>query len=70
LKLLRSLSLTTVAVLISACGAVKTTDNVFPASVNVCIESASETRFIVHWEDGRYTVENGESSEKFRSEFV
>jgi len=70
LKFIRSLSLTTVAIMLSACGAVKTTDNVFPASVNVCVESASETRFIVHWEDGSYTVETGESSEKFRSEFV
>jgi len=70
LKFIRSLLLTTVAVLLSACGAVKTTDSVFPASVNVCIESASENRFIVHWEDGSYSIEHGESSEKFRSEFV
>ncbi len=70
MKFLRSLSLTTVAILLSACGAVKTTDNVFPTSVNVCVESASETRFIVHWEDGHYSIENGESSEKFRTEFV
>lgn len=70
MKFLQSLSLTTVAILLSACGAVKTSDNVFPTSVNVCAESASEKRFIVHWEDGHYTIENGESPEEFRSTFV
>jgi subtilisin family serine protease len=43
---------------------------VFPASTNVCAEAASENRFIVHWEDGTYTVEKGESPDSFRSQFV
>jgi subtilisin family serine protease len=70
LKYFRSLSLITILIVLSACGGVKTTDNVFPATTNACISSAIENRFIVHWEDGRYTIEAGESPEKFRKEFV
>jgi subtilisin family serine protease len=58
------------AILLSACGPVKTTDTVFPASTNVCAESASQNRFIVHWEDGTYSIEKSDSPETFRSEFV
>ena len=70
MKYTNTLSIIAISVLLSACGGVKTTDNVFPASTNACAQSASVTRFIVGWEDGSYTVESGESPEKFRSEFV
>lgn len=56
--------------MLSACGGVKTTDTVFPSATDICAESASQNRFIVGWEDGTYSVEQGDSPEKFRSEFV
>ena len=66
----RTLTLIALTVVLSACGGVKTTDTVFPSATDVCAESASQKRFIVGWEDGTYTVEDGESPEQFRSEFV
>lgn len=60
----------TLLALLTGCGGVKTTDTVFPTSTDICAQSASETRFIVRWEDGSTTIENGTSSEDFRSTFV
>ncbi|MGZ3726000.1 MAG: S8 family peptidase [Pseudobdellovibrio sp.] len=51
----------------------KTTDSVFPEQTNVCASSASVKsvgRFIVRWENGQTTIENGESAEDFKSNFV
>lgn len=60
----------TVLATLSGCGGAKTSDSVFPVSSSACGQEASEKRFIVEWEDGRFTVENGNSSEDFRKTFV
>ena len=70
LKLVSSVSLLIAVLMLSSCGGIKTTDSVFPATSNVCASSASQKRFIVNWEDGRVTLENGSSPEDFREGFV
>lgn len=68
--LFRTLLITVSGLLLSACGA-KTTESVFPDNAAMaCGAPASETRFIVHWEDDTFTVENDTSSESFRNGFV
>jgi subtilisin family serine protease len=56
--------------MMSGCGGVKTTDTVFPTTAGICAQGASQNRFIVEWEDGTFTVENGASPESFRNNFV
>ena len=54
-----------------SCAQNKTAESVFSTqSANVCGKQASQSRFIVQWEDGRFTVETESSAEKFRSGFV
>lgn len=65
----RLATLITASFLLAACGGVKTSESVFPTSAS-CGQGASENRFIVQWEDGSYTIENGNSSADFRSGFV
>lgn len=57
------------SLLLAACGGVKTSETVFPTSA-ACGQGASENRFVVHWENGAYTVETAGSSDEFRSQFV
>lgn len=64
------ITLIATALMISGCGGVKTTDTVFPTTAGACAQGASQERFIVQWEDGTFTVENGSSPESFRSSFV
>lgn len=59
----------TTSLVLAACGGAKTSESVFPVSA-ACASGASENRFIVQWEDGRYTIEHGNSPEDFRSGFV
>ena len=56
--------------MLTACGGVKTTDSVFPATTNVCASAASTNRFIVKWENGQYSIEEGNSVENFKETFV
>jgi hypothetical protein len=70
LKHLHSIATITLLALLTGCGGVKTTDTVFPTSTDVCAEQASQTRFIVRWENGLTTVEKGSSADNFRSTFV
>ncbi len=70
MKHLRSVVIITTLALLTACGGVKTTDTVFPTSTDVCAQSASQTRFIVRWEDGSTSIENGFSADDFRTSFV
>lgn len=70
MKHLHSIITISLLALLTGCGGVKTTDTVFPTSTDVCAEQASQTRFIVRWEDGSTTVEKGSSPEDFRSTFV
>ncbi|MEQ1722107.1 MAG: S8 family peptidase [Pseudobdellovibrio sp.] len=67
--LLRTTLLITTSLVLAACGGQKTSESVFPVSA-ACAQGASESRFIVQWEDGRYTIENGSSSDDFREGFV
>jgi subtilisin family serine protease len=57
-------------VILAACGGAKTSESVFPNTSLSCGQGASQNRFIVKWEDGRYTIENANSADEFRSEFV
>lgn len=55
------------------CSPSKTSSSVFPdekGKTNVCGQAASETRFIVHWENGAFSVESDESADHFRQNFV
>jgi subtilisin family serine protease len=70
LKLVKSVSLFIASLMLSACGGIKTVDSVFPATADVCASAASQNRFIVNWEDGRVTLENGTSPDDFRQGFV
>lgn len=58
------------SLLLTACGAVKTTDSVFPTATDMCAQSASQNRFIVGWEDGSFSIEHGPSPDQFRKSFV
>ncbi|MBC7421030.1 MAG: S8 family serine peptidase [Bdellovibrio sp.] len=57
----------------AACSQNKTSESVFPnqntASAS-CGKQASQNRFIVQWEDGRFTVETDSSPDQFRHGFV
>lgn len=55
------------------CSQSKTSESVFPDSSGkqtACAQEVSEKRFIVHWEDGSFSVENDESADHFRKGFV
>ena len=66
---IRCLTLLVSSLILAACGGVKTSETVFPTSA-ACGKSASENRFVVHWESGAYTVETANSSDEFRTGFV
>lgn len=55
------------------CSQSKTSSSVFPDNKGksaACTQQASENRFIVHWEDGSFSVENDQSADQFRNGFV
>lgn len=58
---------------ISACGN-KTVSAVFPESDSLgssaCTASANTRRFIVHWEDGTFSVHNSENADTFTEQFI
>jgi subtilisin family serine protease len=70
LKHLHLLVLLLATSLLAACNGIKTTESVFPNNSASCGSGASEKRFIVQWEDGTYTVEQANSTEEFKSEFL
>ncbi len=54
-----------------ACNKTKTSESVFPNQAQTaCSKQASQSRFIVQWEDGSFTVEKDRSPEEFRNGFV
>lgn len=60
---------------LSSCGNKKTPNNVFPEKngaldTSSCSGQAIQNKFIVQWEDGRFTVESAPSTETFMKEFV
>ncbi len=52
------------------CGQVDYGSAVFPETKGECIESALTNRFIVHWNDGRITVEKATDREAFVRDFL
>jgi len=54
------------------CSQSKTSTSVFPNNKagDACTQQASENRFIVHWEDGSFSVESDKSPDQFRNGFV
>ena len=69
-------SLTTVAFFIglSACGN-KSTQTVFPEGEGTqgsaaCMGQSIQNKFIVQWEDGRFSVEQSANAETFKEDFI
>lgn len=67
------IALTIASVSISACSP-KTTTSVFPESGNYassrCSGQALTTRYIVQWEDGKFSVETAASLDHFKKDFL
>lgn len=57
-------------VVLSACQQKKTTESVFSQQADPCLGAANEQRYIVQWEDGRFTVENSDDRETFKNTFL
>lgn len=57
------------ALILSACSNAKTSDSVY-AQDQACGGQALETRFIVSWEDGHFSVEHAADLETFKKDFV
>lgn len=59
---------------LSACSNNKTSNTVFPENgaldSNACTGNAIENKFIVQWEDGKFSVESGESADEFKKSFI
>ncbi|MFZ3230154.1 MAG: S8 family peptidase [Pseudobdellovibrio sp.] len=71
-KSLSILKLMLLAVAFSSCAQNKTAESVTAASsaTSLCGGQAVATSFIVQWEDGSFSVENGKSMDQFRDTFV
>jgi subtilisin family serine protease len=54
------------------CGSKKSSDTVFDdfSSQSSCSGQKVEGQFIVHWEDGKFTVENAANAEDFKKNFI
>lgn len=67
-----SAALILAALALSAC-AKKTTTSVFPESqglTTLCGTTAVAKEFIVEWEDGRRTLERGQTTDEFKTQFI
>jgi len=73
-RIAQSLSAVAFVVVLSACSVQKSAESVFPQNGamdnRACMGQAIEKRFIVQWEDGHFTVEDGENAEVFSKEFI
>lgn len=58
------------AAALAACAPNKTTESVFRGQSSSCGGAASETRFIVGWEDGSFSVETARDEETLKKNFV
>lgn len=67
------IALSIASAFLSACSP-KTSTSVFPESANYassrCSGQALTTRYVVQWEDGRFTVETAKSLEHFKKDFL
>lgn len=59
---------------LSACGNQKTSNSVFPDNgaldSSACMGQAVKNKFIVQWEDGRFSVESAANAEEFTKNFI
>lgn len=59
---------------LASCSNNKSTNSVFPENgamdSSACTGQAIENKFIVQWEDGRFSVESAESAEDFKKNFI
>ncbi|MNJ91120.1 Major intracellular serine protease precursor [compost metagenome] len=59
---------------LSACSNSKTANTVFPENgaldSSACMGQAIENKFIVQWEDGRFSVESAKNAEEFKKNFI
>lgn len=65
-------SLTGVALILvlASCSQEKSVDNVYSTQSAACNGQAVENRFIVEWENGRFTVEDSENVDSFKENFL
>lgn len=56
--------------LFTACAAERNPDSVFRFQSDGCAGAVSQTRFIVGWEDGTFTVETAPDAETLKREFI
>lgn len=70
----RSLLAVALIFALSACSNTKSADTVFPENgaldSSACMGQALQTRFIVQWEDGRFTTETAANAEDFKKNFI
>lgn len=56
---------------LSACGKAKSTESVYSKSVDsYCTQTRVQSKYIVEWEDGRFTTEYAPSEEAFKKNFI
>lgn len=56
---------------LSACGSAKSTESVYKKSASpYCASAQSQQRFIVEWENGRFSLEEAENEEAFKENFL
>lgn len=56
---------------LSACGNAKSTDSVYKKSASpYCAQTRIQSKYIVEWEDGRFSTEFAESEEDFKENFL
>lgn len=74
MDVVKSLSAVAFIFALSACSNSKTLNSVFPengaSDASACMGKAIENKFIVQWEDGRFTVEQAKDAEVFKEQFI
>lgn len=70
----RVLSAVACVFVLASCGNKKSSSSVFPESgaldSNACLGQAVQNKFIVQWEDGKFSVESAENAEIFTRDFI
>lgn len=69
----KSLSAVACVLVLSACGA-KSASSVFPENgaldSSACLGQAIQNKFIVEWEDGKFSVESAANADEFKKNFI
>lgn len=70
----RILSAVACVLVLSSCGNKKSTSSVFPENgaldSSSCVGQAIQNKFIVQWEDGKFSVESAKDAEEFKKNFL